>query len=126
MKDFQMRQLKQSWSDAANRKKNEKEQPPTLDIDASIAGPASLQKMSGEDVGREERIRTQKEKMKTWIQDQIAEKQYIKQLDREDDLNYGEMVKAIDEIREATEKEEKEMRRYVTDHVKAENHEVKK
>ena len=124
MKEFQMNQMKASWADNAARKKIEKAQPVTPDFDMEIAGAASLQRMSGEDIDRAERNKKQKETMKAWIQQQIAQKSYSKQLDVEEDLNYAEMVKMIDEIREATEKEEAEMRKYITDTVKAENLEV--
>jgi hypothetical protein len=124
MKEFQMNQLKQSWADTAARKQFEKSQAPVPDFNHDIAGPASLQKMSGEDVDRYERIKKQREQMKTWIQQQIAEKQYSKQLDMEENLNYAEMIKMIDEIREATDVEEKQMRKYITDTVKADNLEV--
>lgn len=124
MKEFQMRQLKQSWADNAARKQMEKTQPPPPDFDLSNAGPASLQNMSGEDVDRYERIKKQREQMKEWIQQQIAEKEYSKRSEQEEDLNYAEMIKMIDEIRDATEKEEQEMRKYVINTVKADNLEV--
>jgi hypothetical protein len=124
MKEFQMAQLKQSWADNAARRQYEKTQAPPPDFDPNTAGAASLQKMSGEDANRYERIKKQREQMKTWIQEQIAEKQYSKQLDMEENLNYAEMIKMIDEIREATDVEEKQMRKYITDTVKADNLEV--
>lgn len=119
-----MNQMKQSWAENAARKKVESNAAPPSDFDYENAGPASLQKMEGEDTERENRIKQQKEQMRLWIQDQIAQKQYVKQLDQEDDLNYADMIKAIDEIREATEQEEAEMRKYVVNTVKADNLEV--
>jgi hypothetical protein len=124
MKEFQMAQLKQSWAETAARRQFEKSQPPAPDFNPDVAGPASLQKMSGEDADRYERIKKQREQMKIWIQQQISEKQYSKQLDIEENLNYAEMIKMIDEIREATDVEEKQMRKYITDTVKADNLEV--
>ncbi len=124
MRQFQMNQMKQSWAENAARKKAESNAAPPSDFDYENAGPASLQKMKGEDIERENRVKQQKEQMRLWIQDQIAQKQYVKQLDQEDDLNYADMIKAIDEIREATEQEEAEMRKYVVNTVKAENLEV--
>lgn len=124
MKEFQMRQLKQSWAESAAQRQMQKSQPPPPDFDPTIAGPASLQKMEGEDTDRVARIQKQREQMKEWIQNQIADKQYVKQIEAEEDLNYADMIKAIDEIREATEKEEQEMRKYVISTVKADNLEV--
>lgn len=124
MKEFQMDQMKRSWAESAARKREEQDKPRVPDYDPDNAGPASLQAMKGEDIDRAERIKAQKEQMRLWVQDQIAQKAYVKQLDQEDNLNYADMIKAIDEIREATEQEEAEMRKYVINTVKADNLEV--
>jgi hypothetical protein len=124
MKEFQIEQMKKSWADNAARKAAEKAASQVPDFDMNRAGPASLQHMAGYDDGREKRLAQQKEQMKAWIQEQIAQKEYVKALDHEDDLNYADMIKAIDEIRDATEREEQEMRKYVINTVKAQNLEV--
>lgn len=78
MKDFQMTQLKQSWAESAAKKQAEKQQPATNDFDPDNCGPSSLQCMNGEDRDRLERLKNQKDQMRTWIQQQIAEKNYVK------------------------------------------------
>ena len=124
MREFQMNQMKQSWEMEAARKRAEKEKPPATDFNRDDCGPASVLQLKGEDLDRVNRIKEQREQMRLWIQDQIAQKQYVKQLDQEDDMNYADMIKAIDEIREQTEREEAEMRKYVVSTVKADNLEV--
>lgn len=126
MKEFQLRQMRESWETEISRKKAESMKPKTPDFDPTNCGSSSLQKLEGEDPQREERLALQRKQMRDWIQEQIAEKNYIKQFDKEDELNYAELIKAIDEIREATEREEEEMRKYVTDTVKLENLELAK
>lgn len=124
MREFQMNQMKKSWEEDAARKLAEKNRAPPTDFNRVDCGPASVLQMKGEDLDRINRIKDQREQMKIWIQEQIAQKQYGKQLDQEDDLNYADMIKAIDEIREQTEREEAEMRKYVINTVKADNLEV--
>jgi hypothetical protein len=124
MREFQMNQMKVSWEEAMRKRTAEKEAPPGTDFDLDHCGPASLIVMKGEDVQGAERVSAQKEQMRVWIQQQIAEKAYLKERDADEDLNYADMIKAIDEIRESTEQEEKDMRRYVTDTVKLENLEL--
>jgi len=123
MKLFQMQQMKQSWADAAKKRLAEKDVV-EVDFDTANSGPSSLLAMKGEDINKEETDRQKKELMRQWIQQQIAEKNETKGFDQEDDLNYADMIKAIDEIREATELEEKEMRKFVTDAVKRDNLEL--
>lgn len=124
MREFQMNQMKKSWEEDAARKLAEKNRAPPTDFNRVDCGPASVLQMKGEDLDRINRVKDQREQMKIWIQEQIAQKQYGKQLDQEDDLNYADMIKAIDEIREQTEREEAEMRKYVINTVKSDNLEV--
>ena len=124
MKDYQMRELKKSWEDAARHRSTLKAQPRGADFDPDNSGPASLQVFSGEDTKRVERQSQQKEQMRKWIQEQIAEKAYLSKVRRDEDMSYADMIKAIDEIRAATEKEEYDMRKYIQDSVKLQNVDV--
>ncbi len=124
MKEYQMRELKKSWEDASQYRTYQKSLPRGLDFDPQNSGPASLQRFSGEDTDQYERKRLQKEQMRTWIQEQIAEKSYLNKIRRDDDMSYADMIKAIDEIRAATEREEFEMRKYIQDSVKMQNQDV--
>jgi len=121
MKEYQMNMLKQSWADAANERQYEKSKPRGRDFDPDNCGSASLQKFSGEDANRFQRLKLQKDQMRKWIQEQIAEKSYLNKIRQDDDMTYAEMIKAIDEIRAATEKEEMEMRKYIQDSYKRSN-----
>lgn len=124
MKEYQMNLLKQSWADAASEREAQRRRPKEPDFDRDHSGSSSLQKMSGEDENRIERLRLQKDQMRKWIQEQIAEKSYLKKIRQDDDMTYAEMIKAIDEIRAATEKEEAEMRKYIVDSFKSSNLEL--
>lgn len=124
MKEFQLQQMRASWETEIARKKAEAARPKTPEFDIANSGPASLQQMEGIDVQKAEREEMQKRQMREWIMEQIAEKEYCKQLDKEDDMNYAELIRTIDEIREATEREEHEMRKYITDTIKLENLEL--
>lgn len=124
MKEYQMNMMKQSWADAARERAEEKNRYKGPDFDRDNSSSSSLQKMSGEDENRIERLRLQKDQMRKWIQEQIAEKSYLNKVKHDDDMTYAEMIKAIDEIRAATEKEETEMRKYILDSFKSSNLEL--
>lgn len=124
MKEFQMKQMRDSWESELTKKRAEAARDKGPDFDPMHSGPSSLQVLEGEDPQRTDRIRKQQQQMRDWIQEQIAEKEYTKQLDLEDEMNYAELIRTIDEIREATDMEEREMRRYIHDTIKLENLEV--
>jgi len=121
MKEYQMHTMKQNWADAANERNRVKNAPKGRDFDPDNCGSASLQKFSGEDENRIQRLKLQKDQMRKWIQEQIAEKSYLNKIRKDDDMTYAEMIKAIDDIRAATEKEEIEMRKYIQDSYKRSN-----
>lgn len=124
MKEYQMRELKKSWSEAAEKRNFTKTQPRGPDFDPANSGPASLQRFSGEDTDRENRLKEQKNQMRKWIQEQVAEKAYLNKVRQDEDMSYADMIKAIDEIRAATEQEEQEMRKYIVQTVASHNREV--
>lgn len=126
MRKFQMMQMKDSWeTEMRDRKATKTRRDAEPDFNRDNAGPASLQIMGGEDPDRFERQKLQKEQMRRWIQEQLGEKAYMKQILREEDMSYAEMIRAIDEIREATEKEERELRHYIQEQMKNENKTVR-
>jgi hypothetical protein len=93
MREFQMNQLKSSWEDAMRKRTAEREAPPGTDFDVQNCGPASLIVMKGEDLQGGERSKQAKEQMRVWIQQQIAEKAYMKGRDADENLNYADMIK---------------------------------
>lgn len=121
MREFQMQQMKQSWEDAKQHQKDLAAMPGPMDFDVKNCGPAAALKFSGEDESRYDRSKRQKDQMRKWIQEQVAEKATLRHLQREEDMSFAEMLRAIDEIREATEREEAELRRYLQEQVKENN-----
>jgi hypothetical protein len=124
MKEFQMNEIKKSWEAANEWKRTKESEPLPPDFDLERSGPAAALRFVGEDPNRGQRIQMQHAQMQKWVQEQIAEKAYLKHLIKEEDMSYAEMIKAIDEVREATEREEREMRQYITDTVKQYNREL--
>eukprot|EP00981_Chlorochromonas_danica_P002070 scaffold420_cov169-Ochromonas_danica.AAC.30 len=118
MREFQMQQLKESWESAKSHQQTLKAQPSTKDFDIENCGPASALRFAGEDQSHDDRLSSQKAQMKKWIQEQIAEKAALRHLEKEDEMSYAEMLRAVDEIREQTEREEAALRKYITDSVK--------
>ncbi|RYG99969.1 hypothetical protein EON65_49795, partial [archaeon] len=121
MRQFQMQQMKQSWEDAKQHQRDLAALPGPKDFDVQNCGPAAALKFSGEDESRYDRSRRQKDQMRKWIQEQVAEKATLRHLQKEEDMSFAEMLRAIDEIREATEREEVELRRYLQEQVKENN-----
>lgn len=124
MKEYQMNEIKKNWECAIQEKQEARSAPKQPDFDPANCGPASLQKCSGEDANRIERLRAQKNQMRNWVQEQMSEKAYVRKLQRDEDLQYAEMIKAIDAVREQTEREEQELRKYVQNTMKSQNTEV--
>lgn len=124
MKEFQMNEMKKSWSQSIQYKRELASQPPPKDFDSENAGPAAALRFFGEDSNRANRLQQQKQQLQKWIQEQVAEKAHLRHLQREEDMSYAEMIKAIDDVREATEREEREMRKYIQDTVKQYNKEL--
>ena len=125
IKDFQLSLLRKNWEDSIKYKKEQEEIAKKVkDIDFDKCGPSSLQNFTGEDPQAAERKRLQKDQMKKWVQEQVAEKNYLKKQEKDEDLSYAEMIKAVDVIRETTDKEEAELKRYISRSVKLQNDEV--
>jgi len=122
MQIFQKQQLKQSWDESVAFKRSQVDAVP--DFDFSKAGPSSVMVMNGEDNGRLDRLKMQKQQMRQWIQAQISEKSYLKSVHIDDNQSYNDLMKLMDEIREAGEREEAEMRAFVNKTVRADNEEL--
>lgn len=121
MREFQMNQIKQSWEDSMRHRQELASQPRGKDFDLDNAGPASALRFFGEDPNRTDRLRLQKQQMQKWIQEQLGEKAHLKHLARMEEMSYAEMLKAIDEVRAATEREEQDMRHYIQETIKQYN-----
>jgi hypothetical protein len=121
MKDFQMNQIKQSWEDSKRFRQDLANEDKGKDFDVDNAGPSSALRFFGEDSNRTERLRLQKNQMQQWIREQMAEKAHLRHLMKQEEMSYAEMMRAIDEIRDATEREERDMRNYIQESVKQNN-----
>ena len=124
MREFQMSQIKQSWEDSKRFKEEEINRPKGKDFDVENAGPASALRFFGEDTNRPQRHRLQKQQMQQWIQEQVAEKAHLRHLGKLEEMSYAEMLRAIDEVRDAAEREEREMRQYIQETVKQYNRDL--
>jgi DNA polymerase III alpha subunit (gram-positive type) len=124
MKEYQMNQMRNDWDRAIQLKKTQAAEPKGPDFDNAQCGPSAALRFSGEDTNRFDRLKQQKDQMRRWIQEQVAEKAQLKHLQQEDEMSYAEMLKAIDEIRANTEREEKELRQFIQYSNKDYNREV--
>jgi hypothetical protein len=125
LRNQQMQQLKSNWADAAQRKReNDRFQRALPDYDQTKLSASSAQLLDGEDGDRASRKGAQSQQMRRWIQEQIAEKAYLKEMDREEEVKYAETLKIIGEMRDAAEKEESDMRKAYLDRANRENKDV--
>lgn len=118
LRDYQNQELKKSW-EASITAKGVKSFEPSFNPDST--GVSAAQTFAGEDRNRPQRLKEQKSQMTHWIQEQVADKQYMKMLNRGEADKYTEMMRAVDSIREAAEIEEREMQRYLNNVVKDDN-----
>ena len=70
---------------------------------------SSFQTFAGEDSLRGERISLQREQMRRWTQEQVSEKAINKYMENEERMQYAELLKTIDRVREESEQEEAAM-----------------
>ena len=126
LKEFQNNELKKSWQESIHKKKeNENYLRSIKDIDYERAGPSSAISFTGEDGLRNERNKLQKDQMRRWVQEQMHEKAFQKKLDKEEDMAQAAIIRTVDNIREATEKEEQELSRFGRQSVLAQNADVR-
>merc|ERR1711916_275278 len=67
---------------------------------------SSFQTFKGEDNLREERIKEQQEQMRRWTQEQVTERAFNRYQENQDRMQYAELLKTIDRVREESEYEE--------------------
>jgi len=120
MREFQKAQIKQSWDDAIDGRKTEIANT-NVYLDPLESGPSAAQNFAGADPFRKERIKAQKEQMRKWVQEQVAEKAETKSASDTGDRAYADMLVAVEQIREEADKEEKEMKEYLKNEVKTSN-----
>lgn len=123
-KAYHIQSLKSSWEEATSLKKSlQSKQAP---IDLERVGISAAQVFDGEDRTKDQRITAQKEQMRRWIQEQVAEKAYNRDADREEADTYANFLRSVDEIRASAEMEEKELKASIKADVNWHNSEVGK
>lgn len=94
--------LKEEWKETALIKKNTVPEP----VYDGPPGVGACQSFYGEDNGQKERIRLQKEQMKRWVQEQVAEKAAKTAKEKNDEFEYAAYISAVDEVLENSEENE--------------------
>lgn len=122
MREFQKQELKKSWEESIHEK-NSRPADPKFNINET--GLSAAQVFAGEDRNQKQRIAAQRQQMKRWIQEQIADHSYATSCQKNEDAQYAEVMKAVDAMRDNAEMEEKEMRQYLKNQMKRENEEVR-
>lgn len=118
LKQFTANEVRRNWESAIEMKRNVV---PETVPDPLVSGASAAQNFAGNDPNKVERIRMQQEQMRRWVQEQVAEKAHLSQMDKESSKSYSDMLKAIEEIRDVAEKEEQDMRKYLMRSVKEQN-----
>ena len=118
LRKYQMDEMKKSWDWSVHHKNN-----PPLEKTFSVdeMGLSAAQKFNGEDPNYKTRSSAQKEQMRKWIQEQVAQKAFRSSLDLSEKESQLNMLKAIDTIRVQQENEEGEMKKFLRLSVRDEN-----
>lgn len=124
-KILQTQQLKSSWEDAVVTKRNTLVEPEFV-FDPSKTGLSAVQNFIGEDPQKRDRVKAQKEQIRRWVQEQVSEKANIRRQEYEEDMNYSYAIRNVDDIREALEREEFELRRAKQLEITKQNKELSK
>lgn len=111
-----MEELKASWAREAEQRRQNK---------ANEEGPSITSFIGHEDTGREERIRSQKEQLRRWLMEQSEERANRSILDRQEDLAYADMLRAVAEVQEQAESEEAMLRKELERRIGEENRRVR-
>lgn len=118
LRRYQMDEMKKSWDWSTHCKNNP---PPEKSFTVDEMGLSAAQKFNGEDLNFKTRSLAQKEQMRKWIQEQVAQKAFRNSLDLSEKESQLNMLKAIDTIRVQQEKEEDEMKKFLKLSVRDEN-----
>ena len=117
--------MKATWENQTLEKRSKESAARAMpDYERDRLGSSSAQLLCGEDSSRAERARAQKEQLSRWIQEQINEKAYNKELEREEEARYAEMLRIIGDMRDAAEQEDNDLRKYLRNKANRENDEV--
>lgn len=112
--------MKRGWDDQRTMKVQKQANDKQDYIDS--AGDAL--KFSGEDDNSAPRKLEQQAQVRRWTQQAMDEKAYLRQKEKDEDKAYADMIRAIEEIRDANANQEFDMRKDLNEQVKAENRRV--
>lgn len=121
LREWTKSEVKRSWEQAIERKMNAV---PEKTLDPLHSGLSAAQNFAGNDPNKLERVRMQQAQMRRWVQEQVAEKAHMRQSETESSKSYADMLKAIEAIRDVSEKEEQDMRKYLMRSVREQNDEL--
>lgn len=109
LKSYLNDSLKNDWQAAKDEKARRQAEP---EVTRGAHGDiSSFQTFKGEDNLRTERIKLQQEQMTRWTQEQVTEKVINRYRENEERMQYAELLKTIDRVREESEQEEAAMAR---------------
>jgi hypothetical protein len=112
VRDLNIEMGSQKAAERASEKHSKLHDPPTRDGDADPRlGVSSLQIFDGEDVGRAERVRQQRQQQVDWINQQKAEKEMIKRMEEEDKNQFAAEVAETTRMRGELEGNDFQVRR---------------
>ncbi len=120
MRAYQQVELKNSWEQAITQRQALKAIPEPY-LDPQLSGVSAAQRFAGSDPSQGERLRAQKAQMRKWVQEQMQEKAEAKEVLNRANDSYAQMLKAVEQIRDAADKEETEMKKYLQQSVKESN-----
>eukprot|EP00607_Mallomonas_marina_P001528 CAMPEP_0182427276 /NCGR_PEP_ID=MMETSP1167-20130531/16663_1 /TAXON_ID=2988 /ORGANISM="Mallomonas Sp, Strain CCMP3275" /LENGTH=345 /DNA_ID=CAMNT_0024609403 /DNA_START=186 /DNA_END=1223 /DNA_ORIENTATION=+ len=109
-KEYEKQKMKEDWR-IAQEEITAKKSIVFKQVDPESCGTGACQTFAGEDPGHDERAKMQKAQMRRWTQEQLAEKAYRQQKQKEDEDNYAQYVHTLDYMLGETQQEQQEMRR---------------
>lgn len=107
----QMQLLKEAWESNLRQKQLDELKYKQDKLNMESTSLSSVVLLSGEDLDRKNRIESQREQMRQWINEQLAEQNSKKQQDKSYEDKYNEMQRMLYEIRTQDEKDEEEYRK---------------
>jgi len=120
MRSYQMSEMRKSWDEAVELRRL-RDEIQSKDIDFDRVGMAAAVNFAGEDINRGERLSQQKAQVRTWVSEAISEKDFRRSIEKEENDNYLDILRRIDETREESERDEAQYKRNIRMKFAAEN-----
>jgi len=111
-----------NWEDSlAAKKQREADEQAVKDFDYEVAGPSSMLFFEGESQMYHKDEREKKMLQRSYVHEQLAEQANEKAIQGDEDKQFADMMKIVDQMRQDAENEEKEIKQYVTNNIKDHN-----